>query len=180
MLARNFAARRDDAFREVYERHRDHLHEMAYRMLGERELADDAIQLTFLRAWQAAGAFDPRRPLEPWLYAIARRAAIDIGRRQRGGDVQLSRLEAEVFEQADQGDDDTASRLWLRHEVHVAIGKLRPSDQTVVRLVFLADHTHSEAAAKLGIPIGTVKSRLFRAQRKMTVLLRHLDDAVHA
>ncbi len=175
MLEQRFADRHEDAFREVHERYRDRLHAAAYQMLGDREFAADATQLTFLRAWQAAGSFDPQRPLEPWLFAIGRRAAIDIYRRQRGG-VLESTADPAVFEQTGHGvPDDTATQIWLRHQVRRAIGELKPADQAIVGLVFLAEHTHREAADRLGIPLGTLKSRLHRAQRKMTVLLRHVE-----
>jgi RNA polymerase sigma-70 factor, ECF subfamily len=177
MLEQRFAARPDDAFREVYVRFSDRMFGAAYRVLGDRELAADATQLAFLRAWQAAAMFDPLRPLEPWLFAITRRAAIDVHRRQRTAH-HVSTPDPAVFEDLRHAvADDGAAQAWLRQQVQAAIGKLPVGDRAIVRLVCLAGHTHQETAEKLGIPLGTVKSRLFRAQRKMTVLLRHVQEA---
>jgi RNA polymerase sigma-70 factor (ECF subfamily) len=180
LLEQRFAARQDDAFREVYQRFSARMIGVAYQVLGDRELAADAAQLAFLRAWQACAVFDPQRALEPWLFAITRRAAIDVHRRQRAAH-QFSTADPGMYEDPRHViTDDGATRAWVRQQVQAAIGKLPAADRDIVRLVFLAGLTHREAAERLGIPIGTVKSRLFRAQRKMTVLLRHLSEAAAA
>src|SRR4051812_34068476 len=71
-----------EAVHELYEHYGRAVFTVGYRALGDRSLAEEVVQLTFLKAWQAAAPFDPERALAPWLYAIARRTAIDIYRRE--------------------------------------------------------------------------------------------------
>ena len=82
-LAARFAAGDDTAVRAIYERYAGPILTVAMGTLAKRELADEAVQMTMLKAWRAAGSFDPTRELAPWLYAIARRVSIDIYRRER-------------------------------------------------------------------------------------------------
>ena len=73
----------ETALPRVYQRYAGAMYATAYNLLGNRDLAADAVQQAFIQAWRAAGSFDPARGLQPWLYAITRRAAIDTYRRQR-------------------------------------------------------------------------------------------------
>jgi RNA polymerase sigma-70 factor (ECF subfamily) len=70
-----------DAVREVYRSHGRLVYAVAYKVLGDRGLAEEATQQTFVKAWRAAQSFDEQRELGPWLAAIARRVAIDLYRR---------------------------------------------------------------------------------------------------
>ena len=80
-MIERFRAGDADAVREVYRRHGRAVHAVARAMAGD-EFAADIVQQTFLKAWKAADRFDARRDLAPWLYAIARRTAIDVIRKE--------------------------------------------------------------------------------------------------
>src|SRR4029453_13340494 len=82
-LAARFAAGDPDTIRVIYQRYGRLVYSVAYKVLGDAGLAEDATQQTFLQAWRAAGSYDPSRALGAWLAGIARRAAIDIYRRDR-------------------------------------------------------------------------------------------------
>ena len=84
-LADAFRTGSAEGFRAVYERYSGAVFTIALRILGDRELAADAVQVTFLNAWRACGSLEPGRPLAPWLFTIARRAAIDLYRRRAHG-----------------------------------------------------------------------------------------------
>ena len=105
-----------------------------------------------LKAWRAAGTFDPSRDLAPWIYAIARRVAIDIHRREAG-------------RRPTESADDVAveplsfSRTWEAWEVRSAVDQLPADEREVVRLSHMGGLTHREIAERLGVPLGTVKSR---------------------
>jgi len=172
VLVAGFAAGDEHAVRAVYERYAGPILTVAMSTLGKRDLAEEAVQTTMLKAWRAAGSLDTSRPLAPWLYAIARRVAIDIYRRERRTAIPT-----------DIGDDDIAvvplsfERTWEAWEVRTAIAALPAEEREVVRLTHLVGMTHTETAEELGVPVGTVKSRSARAHRRLASLLGHVVRA---
>jgi RNA polymerase sigma-70 factor, ECF subfamily len=168
-LARRFAAGEEEAVTAVYRRYAGPVLTVAMATLGRRDLADEAVQTTMLKAWRAASSFDPSRELAPWLYAIARRVAIDIYRR-----------ESRAATATELGDDDVAvvplsfERTWEAWEVRTALEKLPPDEREVVRLSHLVGLPHPQIAEQLGVPLGTVKSRSSRAHRRLAGLLSHV------
>lgn len=93
--AARFAAGDPDGVRTVYEQYGRLVFAIAYELLGNRSLAEEATQQTFVSAWRASAAFDPARELGPWLATIGRRCAIDIHRREarRSADVDLAAVD---------------------------------------------------------------------------------------
>jgi RNA polymerase sigma-70 factor, ECF subfamily len=171
-LATRFAAGDEAAVRTIYARYAGPILTVAMGTLAKRELADEAVQTTMFKAWRAAESFDPSRELAPWLYAIARRVAIDIYRRER---------RAATPEEI--SDDQVAvvplsfERTWEAWEVRSALGQLPVDEREVVRLAHFVGMTHGEIAEHLGVPIGTVKSRSSRAYRRLAALLAHVVRA---
>jgi RNA polymerase sigma-70 factor (ECF subfamily) len=171
-LAAAFAAGDEGAVRAVYARYAGPIVTVAMGTLGKRELADEVVQTTMLKAWRAAASFDPSRDLAPWLYAIARRVAIDIYRREsRGGTPEELR------------DDQAAvvplsfERTWEAWEVRSALDRLPPDEREVVRLAHFLGMTQVEIAEHLNVPVGTVKSRSNRAYKRLAALLSHVVRA---
>lgn len=157
--------------RAVYERYAGAVFTIAMSVLGDRELAADAVQVTFLNAWRACDSLDPGRPLAPWLYAIARRAAIDLYRRR-------SRA-AEPVDPADGSAVELPPSLegiWEAWQVRVALDGLPPEERDVVRAQHFGGLTHTQIAERLGLPIGTVKSRSHRAHQRLAAMLAHLVE----
>lgn len=136
----------------LFDRHWPLVWRTAYAVGGQRELASDAAQDTFLRLAGALERLDPRRPLEPWLVRVAVNRTIDLLRRQR-------RLVA--LEEADEPavDDEPFADPALRR----ALAGLDPERRAVVVLHYWLDHTTPEIAELLDLPLGTVASRLSRA-----------------
>lgn len=160
------------AMTELYRRYSGPMFVTALGLLGDRELAADAVQRAFVQAWQAADGFDPGRELRPWLYAITRRAAVDVHRRERRGREQLGR-------QGPTGPDATTDgpsldRIWRAWQVRTALDRLPPDERRVLRLAYFGGYSQREIATALGLAVGTVKSRTARAQRHLTVLLDHV------
>jgi RNA polymerase sigma-70 factor, ECF subfamily len=168
-LVARFAAGDDQAVKAVYERFARPVLTVAMSALGRRDLADEVVQTTMLKVWRGAATFDPSRELAPWVYAIARRAAIDVHRRESRAPVPQA-----------LGDDEIAveplsfSRTWEAWEVRSAVEKLPADERAVVLLAHLQGLSHREVAAELGVPIGTVKSRSARAHRRLASLLDHV------
>lgn len=164
-----------DAVREVYRSHGRLVYAVAYKVLGDQGLAEEAAQLTFLKAWRAAQSFDPQRELGPWLAAIARRVAIDLYRREavRGTDPLES---AAPGDPALISNPESAEAIYDVWEVREAVAQLPAEEQEVVRLQHLDGFTHAQIAERLGIAVGTVKSRSFRAHKRLAAMLGHLRE----
>lgn len=170
-LAQRFVAGRRDALREVYDRYGGAVHTAALAVLGDRQLAAEAAQVTFLKAWRSADRFDASRPLAPWLYSIARRAAIDVGRRERrhAGTGPLVESDAVTTTLG-------IEHAWEAWQVRSAVDRLGPDERDVVRLQHFEQLTHREIGERLGMPVGTVKSRSHRAHRRLARELAHLRE----
>lgn len=163
------------AVRELYRRFGGLVFTVANRMLGDRQRAEEVTQHTFLQAWRNADSFEPGRDFAPWLATIARRAAIDLMRREQ-------RRPAGSLESASPHDSSlvtlppSAEQIETVWSVRAAIESLDDDEREIVRLQHLEGHTHAEIAEALGIAVGTVKSRSHRAHRRLANRLAHLED----
>jgi RNA polymerase sigma-70 factor (ECF subfamily) len=146
------------------------LRAFAARRLGSDASAEDAVQETMLRAWKNAARFDPSRgSLRGWLYAILRNLLVDLARaRARRPLTTDARMEAVG---PDHVDDVLGSLT-----ISAALRNLSPEHQQVIDLCYVRERPHSEVAATLGVPVGTVRSRLFYARQAMRTAL----DAIGA
>ena len=176
-LAR-FRAGDPDAVRTVYRAYGKLVFAVAYKTLGSRELAEEATQETFVKAWRSAASYDPTRELGPWLATIARRTAIDLHRREARRAVdRLDEVRADdrsVVVELPSGMERSAE-VWAVRE---AIEELPPDEREVVRLQHVEELTQAEVAERLGVPIGTIKSRSFRAHRRLAARLGVLREVV--
>jgi RNA polymerase sigma-70 factor (ECF subfamily) len=161
--------------RVIYRAYGRLVYAVAYRVLGDRALAEEATQQTFVKAWRAAGSLDEKREMEPWLATIAKRVAIDLYRRE-------AHRAADALESVPAGDPALTSapasaeavlEVW---EVRAAVDGLPEEEQEIVRLAHFEGLTHGEIAERLNVPIGTVKSRSFRAHKRLATVLGHLRE----
>jgi RNA polymerase sigma factor (sigma-70 family) len=151
---------------------------VAHRVLGQHELVEEATQQTFVRAWQAADRIDVGRDPAPWLATIAKRTAIDIYRREaRRPTRSISDVPTDDRALVSLPPQmDTLDAVW---RVRQAIDSLPIDEATVVRLQHLDGMTHNEISEKLGVAVGTVKSRSHRAHGKLATLLGDLRSGAH-
>jgi len=156
------AARRGsrEAFGQLFDRHWPRVWRAAYSTTGERELANDAAQDAFLRAASALHRFDLSRPLEPWLVRIAINRAVDLVRVRR-------RLVSEDLADERYAFDEPLPD----EELQEALSRLGPERRAVIALHYWLDYTTPEIAEVLGVPLGTVNSRLARALRDLRLHL---------
>ena len=165
----------DEAVRQMYGTYSRLVLTVAFRVLGDRGLAEEATQQTFLQAWRNAASFEVERDPAPWLVTIARRVAIDIQRREARRPVTALE-DAPPDDPSLVTDPPSAAQLWDTWQVRAAIDELDEREREVVRLQHLEGFTHAEIAEQLGIAVGTVKSRSFRAHRTLATRLRHLIE----
>ncbi len=161
--------------RAVYGAYGRLVYAVAHRVLGHHELAEEATQQTFVRAWRVADRLDVDRDPAAWLATIAKRVAIDVYRRE-------ARTPARALNEVAADDPalvslpadlDALDAVW---HVRRAIDALPPVEATIVRLQHLEGLTHNEISDQLGIALGTVKSRSHRAHRRLAALLGHLRN----
>jgi RNA polymerase sigma factor (sigma-70 family) len=172
-----FVRRDPTAVRAMYREYGRLVYAVAHRVLGRHDLAEDAVQQTFVRAWQAADRFDVTRDPAPWLATIARGAAIDIYRGEnRRATTPLRGLATDDRAAVSPPPDlATLDAVW---HVRRAIDTLPPEEATTVRMQHLEGMSHAQISEKLGIALGTVKSRSHRAHRKLATRLGHLREPV--
>jgi RNA polymerase sigma factor (sigma-70 family) len=174
-VSKRFREGDPDAVRDVYRAYGGLVYAVAHRVLGISALAEEAVQQTFVNAWRAAASFDESRDIGPWLAVIARRVAIDIHRREAA-------RSAEPLDTAPAGDSalvtqaTSAEAIYDVWEVRRAVTELPADEQEIVRLQHFEGLTHTEIAERTGVAVGTVKSRSFRAHKRLAGLLGHLRD----
>jgi RNA polymerase sigma-70 factor (ECF subfamily) len=161
--------------RALYQAYGRLVYAVAHRVLGTHELAEEATQQTFVRAWQAADRVDVDRDPAAWLATISKRSAIDIYRREaRRPKRALADVPANdpalVTLPPDLGALDA---MW---RVRTAIDELPDDEAIVVRLQHLDGLTQHEIADQLGLALGTVKSRSHRAHQRLAAVLGHLRE----
>jgi RNA polymerase sigma-70 factor (ECF subfamily) len=187
-LVERAKAQDEAAFEQIMNLYADRLYSYILRMVGNATDAEDLVQETFLRAYQGLPNFDGRASLGTWLYRIATNLCIDHQRRRarRAPTVSYSTHDDEDGETAewDFPDQQTPNPLEaalnreLEAVVEEAIGKLSPKLKTVLLLYDVEELSYEEIARVLGIPIGTVKSRLNHARTQIQkAVAAYLSDA---
>jgi len=156
-----------EALETLYRRYSRSVLGLALRRLGDRGRAEDAVQDTFAAIWRSARSYKPERgPGAPWLFAVARNAIADGGRR---------RYEAprEVPEEAsgEAGPDVRAEHEWVSWRVHRALQGLPEHEREVISLAYWSGLSQSEIAEFLSIPLGTVKTRTRAALARLADVL---------
>ncbi len=134
---------------------------------GDRQHAEDIVQETMVRAWRQGSQFDPDAPsLMPWLATVARRIVIDEQRRKSARPPEAGEDKLDKASVTDLTDDVLRSVI-----VADALRALSPAHRQVLNATILSDRTVNEAADVLGIPVGTVKSRVYYALRALKLVL---------
>jgi RNA polymerase sigma-70 factor (ECF subfamily) len=161
------ALTRERDVREAYAAHAGELYGFATRSLGDAELAEEAVQETFLRAWRAGSRFDPQiGSLRTWLFAILRNVVIDLGRARAARPVSADaepEPSVEPFEQT-----------LLAWQVEEAMRRIGDRHREILVQTHYRGVPYAEVAADLGIPIGTVKSRVYYALRALRIALEEI------
>ncbi|MDR7385597.1 RNA polymerase sigma factor [Promicromonospora iranensis] len=157
------------AFGAIYDRHCDSIYRYLARRLDSRELTEDLMSTVFLEAWRcrARASLENGSPL-PWLFGIARMTLRRNARTAVRARRALARLTAEP-PQADHANSvaEALDREVDARRVLAAFRRLRKIDQDVIELCLWQGLDHASAALSLGVPVGTVKSRLSRARARL-------------
>ncbi len=167
----------EDGVRAAYAAHGAELYRFALRGLGDRNAAEDVVQETFLRAWRAADRFDNSiASLRVWLFAIARTTMIDHARASAVRPWNANVQEASTADSACGALDDTEGlmRSWLIQE---ALQRISDQHRTAIVETHLKERPYAEVAAEQGIPIGTLRSRVFYGLKSLRVAMEEMGEA---
>ncbi len=183
-LVRRFLGGEEPAFAELHRRYSANLLNYMYRMIGDREEAEDLVQEAFVRVFRNLDRFDQRRSFSAWLHAIARNVAKnELRRHGRRREVAASVAAGEdgddpVLSLADDADgpDELQRRRALKETVHKAIRQMDAHYRSPFVLRELHDKTYEQIAEIEGIPLGTVKSRLKRAREQFATIVAPMLD----
>lgn len=156
------------AFELLYGRYARAVLSLALRLLRDRGRAEDATQETFTAIWRSARSYKPERgPGAPWLFAVARNAIVDRARARTDIPVE----HGEDTPSGDTSPGERAEQAWLQWRVHRALAELPERERTALELAYWSGLSQSEIAERLGVPLGTVKTRTRAALARLAQML---------
>jgi RNA polymerase sigma-70 factor, ECF subfamily len=178
---------RDSAFRELIRRYERPVFSLIYRMVRDRELAEDLAQDTFIKVLNHIDRYRPEFKLSSWLFKIANNVAIDHLRRRQLDTISIDgsphaqtqdAIEATSFDVVGQQESalDEMEARELGGEIERAIASLRPEYRSCIMLRHVEGRSYEEIAATLDLPLGTVKTYIHRARHELRKELEHLRD----
>ena len=173
-LARLAAAGDENAFAQLVALHEKRVYALALRMTGNREDAEDVAQEAFLAAWKGLPAFRGEAGFATWLYRLTSNTAIDHLRRNKHQRAEASLDDGTLgLEAADPAPtpQEQAESESLREAVRWGLGELSPEHREALTLREYRELSYEEIAGKLGVDLGTVKSRISRARTALRKIL---------
>ena len=178
---------REVAYRELIRRYERPVFSLVYRMVRDRELAEDLTQDTFIRVLNHVDRYRPEFKFSSWLFKIANNVAIDHLRRRQLDTVSMEgsphaatpeAVDATAFEVSvpqESALDELQARE-LGSAIEAAIGRLRPEYRACIMLRHVEGRSYEEIAATLDLPLGTVKTYIHRARHELRRALEHLRE----
>lgn len=164
-----------ELFASLFDRHADEIHRYAARRLGP-ELAEDVTAEVFLVAFRARARYDrTRSDARPWLYGIATNVVSQHRRAERRRTQAMAKVTIERPGTFDERSADRVTAEQLQPRLAKALTKLSAAERDLLLLVAWADLTYEDAALALGVPVGTVRSRLHRLRAKLRRALGGID-----
>jgi RNA polymerase sigma-70 factor (ECF subfamily) len=175
------------AFRELVRRYQRPVFSLIYRMVRDREAAEDLAQETFIKVLNAIDSYRPEHKFSSWIFKIANNAAIDHLRRREPDllslegapdAVSVDRQEATALQVRDRGESplEELEARELGSHIEGAIARLRPEYRACILLRHVEGRAYEEIAAILGLPLGTVKTYIHRARGELRDILEPLRE----
>jgi RNA polymerase sigma-70 factor, ECF subfamily len=163
-----------EAFTTLYERHSHAAFSLAYRVMGERQAAEDLAQDAFLKLWRSATSYRPERgSVRTWLLSIVRNRGIDQIRSQASRRRTQEKIEA--LAQRSQPSEAFAEtwRNAQRDQVREALNTLPPEQLKILELAYFSGYTHVQISELVDVPLGTIKGRMRQGLKKMRDYFDH-------
>ena len=158
----------------AYAAHGRELYRFALRSLGDSGLAEEAVQTTYLRAWRAAARFDESLgSLRTWLFAILRNVVVDMARARRARP-SLAEAATEYGSERWPASESDVDRMLVAWQVEEAMRRLSPDHRSALIEIYFRSRSYEEVAIEIGVPTGTVKSRVYYALKALRLALEEL------
>jgi RNA polymerase sigma-70 factor (ECF subfamily) len=163
---------RVDAFKELVERHQNYVFTICYRILGNREDAEEVAQDSFVKAYNGLTNFNGQSKFTTWIYRIAMNAAISYRRKKK---VPMETLEDfKKFDRGEISDMVEYQKLEQKKFLQIALNSMLPDDVSVLTLFYLKELSLDEISKITGINVSTLKVKLFRARKRLAVSLKKI------
>jgi RNA polymerase sigma-70 factor (ECF subfamily) len=187
-VVRQAVAGRESAYREIIRRYQRPVYSLIYRMVRNKELAEDLAQDTFIKMLNGIASYRPEYKFSSWIFKIANNAAIDHLRRREIDTLSLDgsphaedaeAIEATTLQIGSDSEsqlDEVASKE-LGSQIERAIGQLRPEYRNCILLRHVEGRPYEEIAEILDLPLGTVKTYIHRARNELRALLADTREA---
>jgi RNA polymerase sigma-70 factor (ECF subfamily) len=175
----------EKAYRELLDRYQRPVFSIIFRMIRDREQAEDLAQETFVRVFNHIGRYDPRYKFSSWIFKIATNLTIDWIRRKELKTVSIDgsrnavtsdEMEASAITivSEDENPEELLEAKELGEEIEQAIGKLRPEYRAAILLRHVEGREYQEIAEIMALPLGTVKTYIHRGRNELRDTLQHL------
>jgi RNA polymerase sigma-70 factor, ECF subfamily len=163
-----------EAFTTLYDRHSHAAFSLAYRVMGERQAADDLVQDTFLKLWRSATSYRPERgSVRTWLLSIVRNRGIDQIRSQASRRRTQETFEASAPRSQPSEAFAETLRNSQRNQVREALDTLPPEQLKILELAYFSGYTHVQISELVDVPLGTMKGRMRLGLKKMRDYFDH-------
>jgi RNA polymerase sigma-70 factor, ECF subfamily len=157
-----------EAFAALYDRHSRAAYSLAYRMMGDKQAAEDLLQDAFLKVWRSAGSYRVERgSVRTWILSIVHNRGIDQLRSAASRRRTQDKVEAEAPKAQSSDAFSQAWRNTQRDQVRDALSTLPPEQLKILELAYFSGYTHVEIAELLDLPLGTVKGRMRLGLKKI-------------
>lgn len=168
-----------EAFAALYDRHSRSAYSLAYRMMGEKQAAEDLVQDIFMKVWRAAGSYRAERgSVRTWILSIVHNRGIDQIRATASRRRTQDRVEASAATTQPSEAFASAWRNSQREQVRDALNTLPAEQLKILELAYFSGYTHVEISELLGLPLGTVKGRMRLGLKKIKDYFDARDLAV--
>src|SRR5919107_4567048 len=168
-----------EAFATLYDRHNRAAFSLAYRMMGDRQAAEDLAQDAFLKVWRGAGSYRAERgSVRTWILSIVHNRGIDQLRSHASRRRTQDRIEASAPRSQPSEAFAETWRNSQRDQVREAMGTLPSEQLKILELAYFSGYTHVEISELLGLPLGTVKGRMRLGLKKIKNYFESRDAAV--
>ena len=178
---------RDHAFRELVRRYERPVFSLIYRMVRDREAAEDLAQDSFVKVLNHIDRYRPEFKFSSWIFKIANNVAIDFLRRRQPDTISMdgsphaasaAEIEATSFEVADRQETalDELEAREIGTAIERAIARLRPEYRSCIMLRHIEGRSYEEIATTLDLPLGTVKTYIHRARNELRAMLQEIRE----
>ena len=160
-----------DALSHLLKRRKTWLYNVAKRAVSDPQVAEDGLQEALVQIWKGAKEFRGESQVTTWMYQIVFRCCIDVVRKENVRKAEALPDESENFLGSSTGFESQIADKLL---IHGALAELEPGHREVLELGWLRELTQEEVSERLGVPIGTVKSRTSRAQARLKEVIQEI------